>query len=51
MGVSSSNSTAAGARGGETNIIPQGQTSGDYANDPYIETRQSKSKGTQALKP
>jgi hypothetical protein len=42
MGVSSSNTSAQGARNGDSQIIPQGQTSGCYGNDPYIETKQGK---------
>jgi hypothetical protein len=42
MGVSSSNTNASSARNGDSQIIPQGQTSGDYGNDPYIETKQGK---------
>ena len=34
MGVSSSNTSAASARGGDDHIVPQGQTSGSYGNNP-----------------
>lgn len=55
MGVSSSSTTAQSARNGESNIVAMGQTSGDYSNDPYMETKQGKGgpderSGTQ-LKP
>lgn len=51
MGVSSSDTSASAARGGDSKIVPQGQTSGEYGNDPYVETKQSRSRQTTPLKP
>ena len=51
MAVSSSNATAAGARGGQVTIIRQGQTEGPYSNEPFMETSQSRQTGTKDLKP
>lgn len=51
MGVSSSDTSAAQARGGDSKIVPQGQTSGSYGNDPYVNTKQSRERGDSQLKP
>lgn len=51
MGVSTSSASAAGARAGDTKIVAQGQTAGDYGNDPYMQTRQSRDKTPQTLRP
>ena len=51
MGVSSSDTSAASARGGDSKIVPQGQTSGEYGNDPYVSTKQSRQTNPTPLKP
>lgn len=51
MGVSSSNTSAASARGGDDHIVPQGQTSGHFGNNPDVNTNISKEKPTTRLKP
>lgn len=52
MGVSSSGSNPEAARGGDSHIIPLGQTEGCYGNEPYFETKQGKAdKNPTQLKP
>jgi|HubBroStandDraft_6_1064221.scaffolds.fasta_scaffold1532151_2 hypothetical protein len=51
MPVSSSNATAAGAKGGQVDIIYQGQTTGPFGNDPMVENKYTQQKMTKELKP
>jgi len=52
MSVSSSDTSATAAAGGDSKIVPQGQTSGPYGNDPYITTAIAKpDKAVTPLKP
>jgi hypothetical protein len=47
----SSSSLSGGTKGGNVSIIYQGQTQGEYGNDPFVTTKQSQSKATKDLKP
>jgi hypothetical protein len=51
MGVSSSNTSAASARGGDDKIKPQGQTRGHFGNNPDVQTNISKEMPNQRIKP
>ena len=51
MGVSSSNTSAASARGGDDHIVAQGQTRGHYGNNPDVSTNLSKEQPKDRLRP